>query len=575
MDDPFARYRSGDWVAVVGEGALVLLEPGSGPAMVDDVRGALRDGATSVLQVLARHAPGGLADLPPFALLTRIDGAVHVVVRGAGVRVDVLAADGTRTVTGEDAATWVEKSFAGADEVVVGTTSSDGAAAAGRTEAGADPWWPIGQGVVLVHELRSSLVEPTWSGPGVTSQTGTRGAEDLVAETVVSRGTRGRAAAGGPGDAGPGADPVEPATAGANPPAADAVQEGAAVAVGDAAAPGGAAPAEGGASAHDVVPAMRTPDSVDVTILPPEDPPFEGDGLGVTLASATTSGPEGLVERGGEDPDPRLDDVDAEYDYLWGSTVLHPVEAAAVREDEDEDDGHGAPAPASAPVGPEPSGAPAATATTSGSGVAAGPAGIGPAGSGSDAAVAAPNAPASRVPASDGSPPAATAAPAVPGSPAAAGAPAAPGAPRAPAAPGASATHQPSAAPWSPPFLIDAPLATPGSRGVVRVSTGAVLTLDRPVVVGRKPRVSRVASGAVPHLVTVPSPANDISRSHVEIRLEEAHVLVVDLGSTNGSTLLRPGREPQRLHPHEAMLVLSGDVVDLGEDVTLTFEGLA
>jgi hypothetical protein len=51
-------------------------------------------------------------------------------------------------------------------------------------------------------------------------------------------------------------------------------------------------------------------------------------------------------------------------------------------------------------------------------------------------------------------------------------------------------------------------------------------------------------------------------------------VLLVDLGSTNGSTLLRPGQAPVRLHPHEATLAVAGDVVDLGDGVQLTFEDL-
>jgi pSer/pThr/pTyr-binding forkhead associated (FHA) protein len=71
--------------------------------------------------------------------------------------------------------------------------------------------------------------------------------------------------------------------------------------------------------------------------------------------------------------------------------------------------------------------------------------------------------------------------------------------------------------------------------------------------------------------VSVPSPQQDISRSHVEVRLEGWHVLAVDLNTTNGTTLLRAGQPPLRMHPGEPVLVVSGDVVDLGDDVTLTF----
>lgn len=188
-------------------------------------------------------------------------------------------------------------------------------------------------------------------------------------------------------------------------------------------------------------------------------------------------------------------------------------------------------------------------------------------------------------------------------------APPEPPAPPQPASPAAQpanpdADERPAAGPsWVPPFTIevpDAPVERLGDHDghtVVRaqpavvapaprpeparttaravVSTGEEIPLDRPVVLGRKPRVSRVGSGAVPRLVAVPSPEQDISRSHLEIRPEGASVLVVDLGSTNGTTLLRPGQLPVRLHPNEAVLVVEGDTVDLGEGVTVTFEGLS
>jgi hypothetical protein len=108
--------------------------------------------------------------------------------------------------------------------------------------------------------------------------------------------------------------------------------------------------------------------------------------------------------------------------------------------------------------------------------------------------------------------------------------------------------------------------------GRIALSTGPVIALDRPVVVGRKPRVSRVQGADLPRLVTVPSPAQDISRSHLEIRIEEWHVLAVDLGTTNGTILIRPGQPQRRLHPNEAVMIRSDDVVDIGEGVLITFE---
>ncbi|MDP3950475.1 FHA domain-containing protein [Microbacterium sp.] len=113
-----------------------------------------------------------------------------------------------------------------------------------------------------------------------------------------------------------------------------------------------------------------------------------------------------------------------------------------------------------------------------------------------------------------------------------------------------------------------------GGVGRVRVSTGQVVALDRTVIIGRRPRSTRASGADLPHLIAVESPQQDISRSHLEIRPEGDTVVVVDLHTTNGSTLLRPGADPLRLHPGEQTLVLSGDVVDLGDGVTVAFEDL-
>ncbi|GAA1852591.1 FHA domain-containing protein [Microbacterium koreense] len=112
------------------------------------------------------------------------------------------------------------------------------------------------------------------------------------------------------------------------------------------------------------------------------------------------------------------------------------------------------------------------------------------------------------------------------------------------------------------------------ASGRVRLSTGQVIELDRTVIIGRRPRSSRVGGADLPLLIAVDSPQQDISRSHLEIRIDGDTVVVVDLHTTNGSTLLRPATDPVRLHPGEATLVLSGDVVDMGDGVTATFEDL-
>ena len=73
---------------------------------------------------------------------------------------------------------------------------------------------------------------------------------------------------------------------------------------------------------------------------------------------------------------------------------------------------------------------------------------------------------------------------------------------------------------------------------------GSSCPLDRAVLLGRAPQVARVTNRELPRLITVPSPQQDISRTHAEVRVEGEHVVVTDLDSTNGIHVSRPARVP-------------------------------
>ncbi|WP_155377011.1 FHA domain-containing protein [Cellulomonas sp. JZ18] len=118
------------------------------------------------------------------------------------------------------------------------------------------------------------------------------------------------------------------------------------------------------------------------------------------------------------------------------------------------------------------------------------------------------------------------------------------------------------------------PQAAPLPARIV-LSTGLVVDLDRAVLLGRAPQVSRVTNRELPRLVTVPSPNQDISRTHAEVRLEGDHVVVTDLDSTNGVHVSRPGEGVRRLHAGEPSVVGTDEVVDLGDGVTFTVERTA
>jgi hypothetical protein len=112
------------------------------------------------------------------------------------------------------------------------------------------------------------------------------------------------------------------------------------------------------------------------------------------------------------------------------------------------------------------------------------------------------------------------------------------------------------------------------SLGRIRLSTGEVLELDRPAVIGRQPQAHRVGSGTMPRMIQVRSPHGDISRSHCEVALDGWHVQLRDLKATNGTVLLREGHAPRRLGQGESVLVLDGDIADLGDGISLRFEGV-
>ena len=119
---------------------------------------------------------------------------------------------------------------------------------------------------------------------------------------------------------------------------------------------------------------------------------------------------------------------------------------------------------------------------------------------------------------------------------------------------------------------VSAPPTVPAPRVFLALSNGSREALTQPILVGRSPSVSRVPGGQMPRLLTVGTPDQDISRTHVRFVLEGGTVVVTDLHSRNGTLVLLPGKEPQKLRAGEPTSVIAGTVVDLGGGVTLTVE---
>nr|WP_241744539.1 FHA domain-containing protein [Cellulosimicrobium arenosum] len=556
------RYETGSAHALVRGGAVVVLPEPAGHALVETLWEQLGDdpGVVEVLQVLTGAFGSSLRTLPPFAVAV-VDGRrVHVAVRGDMV-VSLEQEDaGTLHVGGVDVTTWSERVVDDVLELVVRVGVRVPDVQPGRTLLGDVRTLPLGTGVVLVEAVGRELA------------------------------------------------PRPPAPVTVPPSAAEPPV----VPVPDA-------PPEPTSASEETIAPEREPSAT--------EPPVGAD---VPLAPLDTA-PD-LDDRARDEAA-----ADDDYAHLWGSTVMRTVEDAAIRVDDSEapDEDESSSAPASAPAGtqvpvpPVPAPGPDTAAPAPPSGAAA------PAPPSPDALIAGvPRewtgaTPAAALRASTVGPDGASAAAegtgedddgtdhdghtvlssAIADLRAAASQDAVPD-PTGPAP--AEALPEPSAPPMPPVATFSVPPepgqvqilartcpqghANPPSRDTCKVcdealegdaqltvrpplgravvSTGQSIDLDRAVVVGRRPRTPRDQAAEMPRLVTVPSPQQDVSRSHVEISLEGWHVLVADMATTNGTTLLRPGQPPRRLHPSEPVLVVDGDVVDLGDGATLTFEGI-
>ncbi len=110
----------------------------------------------------------------------------------------------------------------------------------------------------------------------------------------------------------------------------------------------------------------------------------------------------------------------------------------------------------------------------------------------------------------------------------------------------------------------DAPVSGSGGRvGLLHFSTGEVVDVGGPVVVGRAPAQTR--DGETARLVAVRGPGRGISRTHVRVFVQAGQVHVEDLGSRNG-TLVRAPKGPQvNLKPGVPITLADGAVVTMAE----------
>jgi hypothetical protein len=117
----------------------------------------------------------------------------------------------------------------------------------------------------------------------------------------------------------------------------------------------------------------------------------------------------------------------------------------------------------------------------------------------------------------------------------------------------------------TPPTIDTVPIDQPAAL-YFRFRIGStVVWLDIEAYVGRRPSSPRIISGRMPRLVRVPSPGQEVSSTHIEVRQLGTSVVVTDMRSTNGSIVFPPGGAPRKLRQGESVVVSPGTLVDIGD----------
>jgi pSer/pThr/pTyr-binding forkhead associated (FHA) protein len=108
--------------------------------------------------------------------------------------------------------------------------------------------------------------------------------------------------------------------------------------------------------------------------------------------------------------------------------------------------------------------------------------------------------------------------------------------------------------------------ATEATQQFYRFRIGrTVVWLDAVSYVGRRPSSPRIIYGQMPRLVRVPSPRQEVSSTHIEVRQLGASVVLTDMRSTNGSIVFPPRGEPRKLRQGESVVATPGTLVDIGD----------
>lgn len=108
--------------------------------------------------------------------------------------------------------------------------------------------------------------------------------------------------------------------------------------------------------------------------------------------------------------------------------------------------------------------------------------------------------------------------------------------------------------------------------GYLVYAGAAPVELTHDVILGRDPNARVLTGRPSATVMRVPSPANEISRSHAAVIPSGfGSWMLMDLGSANGTLLRSSNGNVQEVPPRVTVPLSDGDVIDLGENVLVEF----
>lgn len=108
--------------------------------------------------------------------------------------------------------------------------------------------------------------------------------------------------------------------------------------------------------------------------------------------------------------------------------------------------------------------------------------------------------------------------------------------------------------------------------GVLRLSDGGDVPLDRGVLLGRAPTAGSTGGPDRPHVIRWGVHSGEVSRNHVEVTLDGWTVFVTDLDSSNGTLVTAPAGQSCSLQPMVPQAIEPGTVVSAADGVSFTYE---